>query len=76
MLFETAEPLVSADTDDRTDIYSRDLDTDTTQLVSTGPTGGNGSFYPEFRRTSADGSRVFFNTREQLVGADNERDQR
>jgi hypothetical protein len=70
VLFETAEPLVSQDTDSSTDIYSRNLDTGTTQLASTGPDGGNGSFYPEFRRASADGSRVFFNTQEQLVSAD------
>jgi hypothetical protein len=70
VLFETAEPLVSQDTDNSTDLYSRNLDTGTTQLVSTGPDGGNGSFYPEFRRASADGSRVFFNTEERLVSTD------
>jgi Tol biopolymer transport system component len=70
VLFETAEQLVSQDTDTRPDIYSRNLDTGTTQLVSTGPDGGNGAFYPEFRRASADGTRVFFNTQEPLVSAD------
>ena len=38
--------------------------------VSTGPTGGNGPNYASFEDISADGSRVFFITSEQLVAAD------
>src|SRR5207244_1759683 len=39
-------------------------------LVSTGPDGGNGSFNAIFDGVSKDGSRVFFDTSESLVSAD------
>src|SRR4051812_46726616 len=40
------------------------------EQVSTGPTGGNGAFAPNFVGASADGTRVFFVTGESLVSAD------
>jgi hypothetical protein len=67
-LFITKEQLVSADTDSSQDVYERSGDT--TALVSTGPTGGNGAFDANSAGISADGSKAFFITREQLVGAD------
>jgi hypothetical protein len=42
----------------------------TTALVSTGPHGGNGAISSQFRGASADGTRVFFQSNEQLVAAD------
>jgi hypothetical protein len=66
--FESAEALVSTDTDGQLDVYEH-ADGQTT-LVSTGPTGGNGTFDALFSGASADGTRVFFNTVEPLVSAD------
>ena len=40
------------------------------RCVSTGPAGGNGSIPACYRGSSADGTRVFFTTDEQLVTAD------
>ena len=66
--FETAESLVAADTDTAYDIYQRQGGT--TTLISTGPTGGNANLdaYPD--DVSKDGTRVFFETEEQLVAGD------
>jgi hypothetical protein len=68
VFFETAESLVPADTDSAFDIYQREGAT--TTLISIGSTGGNGNFdvFPD--DVSADGSRVFFDTDEQLVAQD------
>jgi hypothetical protein len=66
--FETSEALVSADTDTAFDIYERVGNT--TNLVSTGPSGGNGPNDAFFDGVSADGTRVFFDTDESLVAAD------
>ena len=68
MFFETDEQLLAADTDSQTDVYERSGGT--TTLVSTGPAGGNGAFFVAFGGVSADGTRVVFETDEQLVGAD------
>ena len=71
VVFTTAEPLVSADTDGQIDVYER---TDgTTTLASTGPEGGNGALGAHFSGVSGDGSRVFFATAEALVSADTDR---
>ncbi len=61
----TLEGLVASDTDGRFDIYERAEGT--TSLVSTGPAGANGSFDAFFSGASKDGSRVFFETGEQLA---------
>ena len=68
VFFQSNEQLVAADTDTRMDIYERAGAT--TTLLSTGPSGGNGTFNAAFAANSADGSRVFFRTSEQLVAAD------
>ena len=39
-----------------------------TTLVSTVPAGGNGAFGAFFRGASTDGTRVFFETDEPLLG--------
>jgi hypothetical protein len=41
-----------------------------TEVVSTGPNGGNGAFAGVFRGASADGTRVFLQTSEQLTSDD------
>ena len=68
VFFDTAERLVSGDTDTFLDLYERSGGQ--TTLVSTGPTGGNGTADALFRGASADGSRVFFVTAERLVSED------
>ena len=65
VVFGTREGLVAADTDGRLDVYERA--SGTTTLVSTGPAGGNGAFDAFFSGASKDGSRVFFETLEQLA---------
>ena len=77
----TAAPLLAADTDTVGDVYRYDANTDTTKLLSSGPTGGTDDEatiapaprYPNqpFRRAiTADGRRVFFTTAEPLVVED------
>lgn len=68
VFFQSNEQLVAADTDTRMDIYERSGGT--TTLLSTGPAGGNGAFNASFSANSADGTRVFFRTSEQLVSSD------
>jgi len=72
VFFETYESLVSTDTDATTDVYERSGGT--TTRLSFGPSGGNGGldefFDAFFRGASDDGSRVFFETNEQLVSSD------
>ena len=40
------------------------------EWMSRGPAGGNAELGATFRRVSADGTRVFFDTREPLVSSD------
>lgn len=68
VFFTTREQLVSGDTDDSPDIYERSAGT--TKLVSTGAIGGNGQFDAQYRGASSDGTRVFFQTSEQLAATD------
>ena len=69
VFFETTEALVAADTDPgASDVYERFGAT--TNLISQGPAGGNGPHLSEFVGASTDGTRVFFQTYEQLVASD------
>ncbi len=69
VFFGTNEDLVAADTDGLTDIYERSGGA--TTLVSVPGTGAGGAPNAmDFRAMSADGSRIFFETGENLVGAD------
>jgi hypothetical protein len=61
---------VAADTDSSQDIYERVAGT--TVLVSAGAINGNGAYAVTFRGASADGSRIFFTTRERLVTGDSD----
>jgi hypothetical protein len=69
-VFKTTGQLVAADTDSQVDVYERDGSS--TLLVSSGPAGGNGAFEAIYNGVSADGSRVFFLSQEQLVAADSD----
>ena len=68
VFIRTSEKLVASDTDNAQDIYERS--NGTTTLISTGPSGGNGSLNVVFDRITWDGSQVFFDTYESLVGGD------
>jgi hypothetical protein len=70
VLIRTRAQLVGGDTDDSTDLYERAGGT--TTLISTGSSGGNGAFDVFSSDMSADGSRVFFVTSEQLVVSDSD----
>jgi hypothetical protein len=72
VLFQTTEQLTAQDMDTANDVYSRNVDTDTTNLVSTGPTGGNGpvDVFTGRWQQSADGTRIFFDTQEALTSDD------
>jgi uncharacterized membrane protein YgcG len=79
VIFETTDKLAAGDGDSETDIYERDLGAETTKLVS--PTGTCPApllaeeCAPIYRAVTADGSRVFFETRAQLAGADHDSSQ-
>ena len=68
VFFDTQEQLTGSDSDPSTDIYERAGGA--TTLISTGPAGGNGTFFSAFQRATTDGSRVFFHTPEGLVAED------
>ncbi len=73
--FVTSERLAAADTDGAIDVYERNLSAGTTTLVSQGatacaPSCGNGTADSIFQGASADGTKVFFATGEQLAAAD------
>ncbi len=79
VFFSTEESLVEADTDHSTDVYMRNLENGkgTTTLVSQGeatcaPACGNGAIDAGFAGASADGSKAFFVTQENLTAADND----
>lgn len=66
--FETNERLVAADQDNSQDVY--DWSTGGPTLVSSGPDGGNGASVAIFAAASFDSTRVYFETDESLVAAD------
>src|SRR5439155_373565 len=68
LLFDTDEQLVPAATDGQYDVYERSGGS--TNLISTGPSGGNGAFPARYTGNSATGSRVWFETSESLVTGD------
>ncbi len=75
VFFSTKERLAAADTDSAADLYRRDLDGETTLLVSAGeascqPACGNGALPATLNELSDDGTKAFFTTEEQLAAAD------
>ncbi len=75
VFFTTTEKLVTGDTDSRRDVFERSKDAAAggeyvTRIVSIGPIGGNQAHDASFAGASADGSRVFFTTKESLVAGD------
>jgi hypothetical protein len=73
VFFQTTEQLVPSDSDRAQDVYQRSGGT--TTLVSAGLINGNGAFPASFGGASADGTRVFFVTSEQLVPSDTDASQ-
>jgi hypothetical protein len=65
VFFATDESMVKEDEDESVDVYHRSGGE--TELVSTGPLGGNGSFPAGLRGVSSDGSVAFFTTKERLT---------
>jgi Tol biopolymer transport system component len=75
VFFTSNEVLASGDGDGNVDIYERDLTTESTVLVSapgTCPAGllAGQNCDPSFRGASSDGSHAFFESNEQIDGAD------
>ena len=69
IFFQTNDSLVGGDTDaGYQDVYERYFDD--TILVSTGPTSTNAGILASFSGSSADGTKVFFETGEALTSAD------
>ncbi len=74
--FSTQERLVAEDTDRSTDIYMRDLETGATTLVTRGASScasggcGNGAFPVTFAGATGEGTKVYFETKEQLAPED------
>jgi hypothetical protein len=68
VFFHTPEQLVAADTDSAFDIYQ--FSAGAVTLISAGAINGNGNNQAQFRSASADGTRVFFTTNEQLTAND------
>jgi hypothetical protein len=68
VFFETDESLTTNDTDSTTDVYERFAGA--TTRISIGPLNGNGAFAAIFDGSSLDGTRAFFDTREQLTSQD------
>jgi hypothetical protein len=73
VFIDTIESLVPADTDASYDIY--EISGGQTTLLSTGPSGGNGTFFAAFRGSTPDGSHVYFETYERLTAADTDTNQ-
>ncbi len=68
VVFETNEQLVAADSDTQPDVYERA--SATTNLVSTGPATGPGTFVATSEGITPDGARIYFETTEPLVAED------
>jgi len=80
VVFTSNEGLVAGDDDGHVDIYERDLETDSTVLVSapgTCPAGlpAGQSCDPSFRGASSDVSHIYFESNEQISGGDSDTSQ-
>jgi hypothetical protein len=75
VFFSTTDQLVTGDTDNRSDVFERSKDAAAggeyvTRIISVGPTGGNQAHDASYAGASADGTRVFFTTKESMVPTD------
>lgn len=70
VVFQTAEPLVAADTDRKTDVYVREVGAGSPELVSVGEADQNGAAVASFAGATPDGKEVFFVTTESLSTSD------
>ncbi len=68
VFFDSPDPLVPQDTNGKRDVYEYDVQTGRVSLIS----GGVSVYDSTFVDASADGSNVFFTTRQQLVRADDD----
>lgn len=66
--FESHQSLVAADTDNSVDVYLRAGGR--TELISTGPLGGNANINADLLSISGDGQTIAFATKEQLTAED------
>jgi len=66
VFFHTADSLLAADTDGMQDVYERSGGI--TTLVSQGPGSANALYPATYKGASRDGTRVFFDTSEDLIG--------
>lgn len=70
VFFQTAEPLVAADTDRSTDVYARTVGTGALELVTVGAAGQNGAADASFAGATPDGDKVIFLTSQSFSSAD------
>jgi Tol biopolymer transport system component len=70
VVFQTAEPLVAADTDRKSDVYVREVGAGSPELVSVGESDQNGAAVASFAGATPDGKEVFFVTTETLSTSD------
>jgi Tol biopolymer transport system component len=70
VIFQTAEPLVAADTDRTTDVYVRQVGAGSPELVTVGEADQNGVAVASFTGATPDGEGVFFATTEKLTISD------
>jgi hypothetical protein len=66
VFFVTEQPLVPEDTNEKSDVYEFDSETDEVSLISSGTSPADSYFMD----ASPDGEDVFFTTRQRLVGWD------
>jgi Tol biopolymer transport system component len=70
VIFQTAEPLVAADTDRTTDVYVREVGAGSPELVTVDENDQNGATVASFTGATPDGEGVFFATTEKLTISD------
>jgi hypothetical protein len=70
VFFQTAEPLVAADTDRSTDVYARTVGTGALELVTVAGTGQNGAADASFAGATPGGDKVLFLTSQAFSSSD------
>jgi len=70
VVFQTAEPLVAADADRKSDVYVREVGAGSPRLVTVGEADQNGAAVASFAGATPDAEEIFFVTAESMVSAD------